>query len=233
MVLSFQIVENDMKSFAEVYGLKNIIFIDQLYQDNVKDNDNYERIYSFIMSKSKEFKQISLLLQGHPLVGVTLSQRFKKQENLIVNAFAAPSSFDNLIIDKWNDPLERGSLMIDANRLLLFNQQVNPYYDTYLYHICSVGNSKTNFTQSWQGNRIDLLVEYLKKFWPQDHNVSLIYSRLNNKSETIETTIEKLALEIENIHFGMTLFIPALKAKNINEDFLKILIPNGFKNERK
>lgn len=229
-ILSFQVRPFEMLEFATAQDLVDPEFIDDLYQDGAVDNDNYARILNHIHAVGREFGTVSLLVQGHPLLGVTIAQRLKAAYGTQVRAIAAPSSLDNLFIERWRDPLDRGSLMIDANRLLLFNQNLNPEMDTYIYHVCSVGNSATNFLEPWRGNRLELLRDQLRKFWPGDHVIEFLHSPEDETGaagpvRVITTTINEMTTAVKNVHFGMTLLVPGVKPKHVDREFLRLLVP--------
>lgn len=228
-ILSFQVRPFEMLEFAAAQDLVDPEFIDDLYQDGAVDNENYARIMNHIHEFGSEFETVSLLVQGHPLLGVTIAQRLKATYGTQVKAIAAPSSLDNLFIERWRDPLDRGSLMIDANRLLLFNQDLNPEMDTYIYHVCSVGNSATDFLEPWRGNRLELLQNQLRKFWPGDHVIEFLHSPHDEKGagpvRVITTTVNDMTTAVQGVHFGMTLLVPAVKPKNVDREFLRLLIP--------
>ncbi len=231
-ILSFQVRPYDMLAFVDEHDLVDPEFIDDLYQDEALDNDNYARILSKVKNDAQDFSTVAVLIQGHPLLGVTISQRLKSMPGVKVEAIAAPSSLDNLFIERWRDPLELGSLMIDANRLLLFNQTLNPEIDTYVYHVCSVGNSATDFTTPWRGNRLELLQTQLLKFWPTDHVIEFLHSPSDEKTKltgalcVCTTTVGEMHTQVREVHFGMTLLVPGVRPQNFDRSFLQLLRPD-------
>jgi uncharacterized protein YabN with tetrapyrrole methylase and pyrophosphatase domain len=42
-----------------------------------------------------------------------------------------------MVNDLGIDPLERGTLVVDAGRLLLFEQIPDPAFDTFIHHVCA------------------------------------------------------------------------------------------------
>ena len=56
--------------------IKNISF---LYKDGDKDIDNYYRIYTKTLSLLEYHKNITILVAGHPRLGVTLTKLFEIQ----------------------------------------------------------------------------------------------------------------------------------------------------------
>lgn len=230
-ILSFQVRDREMRNFSVKYGLVEPVFVDELYRNDCTDNDNYDRLMNRILSECGSHEIVSFLVQGHPLLGVTLSQRLKMSTGLNVRAIAAPSSLDNIWIDKWRDPLNRGTTVVDANRLLIFGQTLDPQFDTYIYHVCSVGNSKTSFNEPWKENQIGILKNHLLKFWPADHVVELIHSSSegmanHTESEIRSTKIGEIEEETPFIHFGMTLFIPGVRPNKFDKEFLRSLKPD-------
>lgn len=234
-IFSFQVRCHEMLAFAQDHDLVDPEFIDELYQDGAVDNDNYARILARLHQAGREFENIALLVQGHPLLGVTISQRLKTIYGAQVEAIAAPSSLDNLFIERWRDPLDRGSLMIDANRLLLFQQKLNPEIDTYIYHVCSVGNSATDFREPWRHNRLDLLQARLREFWPDDHVIEFLHSPESDRASAVRVltaTVGTLDHHLRDVHFGMTLWVPGLRPRTVDRHFLQLLRPSKGVQER-
>lgn len=235
-ILSFQVRAHEMVGFAAAQDLVDPEFIDDLYIDGAIDNDNYARILNRIHEVGQDFETVAVLVQGHPLLGVTISQRLKAAYGTQVRAIAAPSSLDNLFIERWRDPLDRGSLMIDANRMLLFGQNLNPEIDTYIYHVCSVGNSATNFLEPWRGNRLEILRDHLLRFWPADHVIEFLHSPDTEDNSgplrVLSTTVGELATAVRDVHFGMTLLVPGRRPASVDREFLKLLRPVTSPQER-
>ncbi|KTC98353.1 methylase, partial [Legionella feeleii] len=207
---------------------KRIISIKTLYVDGDKDIDNYYRIYRKTISYLKDFKNISLLVAGHPRFGVTLTQLFEIQaskENYILNVNPGISSLDTMLIDLKIDPLERGSVIIDVNRLLLFEHPLNTALDYFIYHISSIGNNRTDFMSPSLNNQGNVLKDYLLKFYPQSKEIVMIESASTNSTNpTISrATLGELAILLQEVNFTSSLFIKGDINRHINHKFYNAL----------
>lgn len=208
---------------------KKIISIKSLYKDGDRDIDNYHRIYKETTSHLMDFNNISLLVAGHPRFGVTLTQLFEIQaskENYTVNVNPGISSFDTMLNDLKIDPLERGSVIIDVNRLLLFEYPINTALDYFIYHISSIGTNKTDFLNPSLNNNVNALKEHLLKFYPLSQEVFMIQSASTDftNSTITKSTLGDLADVLLEVNFLSSLFIKGEdKNRQINKKFYNAL----------
>lgn len=207
---------------------KKIISIKPLYIDGDRDIDNYYRIYKKTTSYLMDFNNISLLVAGHPRFGVTLTQLFEIQaskENYILNVSPGVSSFDTMLSDLKIDPLERGSVIIDVNRLLLFEYPLNTALDYFIYHISSIGNNRTDFLNPSLNNKENALKEHLLKFYSQSKEIVMIQSASTNfTNPTItQSTLGELVSLLQEVNFLSSLFIKGDKNRHMSKKFYNAL----------
>ncbi|WP_206918487.1 SAM-dependent methyltransferase [Alicyclobacillus suci] len=106
-----------------------------LYQDGARDEDNYTRIVNRILESANEVSTVAVLMPGHPRVGVTWIADLeiaKYNGNIQLRVVDGISSVDTMISDLKRDPLEHGALIVDANRILLYNLNLDPRLDHYI-----------------------------------------------------------------------------------------------------
>lgn len=212
----------------------NIINITTLYKDGDKDTENYYRIYKNTISHLEHFNHITLLVPGHPRLGVTLTQLFEDQSvkyNFTISVIPGISSFDTMLNDLKIDPLERGAVIIDVNRMLLFDYPINPALDHFFYHICSIGNNKTEFSHPNDNNRVSLLKKYLLNFYSSNKKITMIQSQSLNstKMELTESTLENIEILLYDVNFSCSLFIQGdIEDKQINEEFYSLLTSKDY-----
>lgn len=204
-----------------------IKLIGHLYIDGEKDEDNYKRIIDFIEAEMKTLAKdntLLVLIPGHPTFGVSFVQKMQKYYN---NLKVLPniSSFDAMIVDLKRDPLEKGSIVLDVNRLLLFNYPLIPECDTYLYHICSVGTSRVHKSNPQKENKIGILKNKLLEFFPESHPCYLLgASELSSeKNLMLESTIGQMVDLLPSIHFSTSLFIPGKNPTDYNKKYYEYL----------
>ncbi|MCC5661376.1 hypothetical protein LC608_31370 [Nostoc sp. XA010] len=209
-------------------GIPPIEDLGTLYQDGDVDEVNYQRLFDKVIADCCKYENVALLVPGHPRIGVTLVQwlEARKQELQIeLEVFPGISSFDTMINDLSRDPLERGSVLVDANRLLLFEYQIEPLLDYYIYHVCSIGTPRVYFKNASTENRLHILKKYLLRFYQPSKQVFLVTSPCEPQSNAqfFEARLEQMETLLDYVHFGTTLYIPSITPKQLNKEYLSIL----------
>lgn len=212
------------------FGISNIENLSPLYVSGDVDVKNYQRVYDYIMETYKSHEKSCLLIPGHPRIGVTLVNWLETRkdipaENIYINS--GISSFDTMINDLKIDPIERGSIILDANRLLLFQYNIDPCLHIFIYHVCSIGTAKVHLRNPENENKINSLKNYLLQYYPEDHETHLLSSQTNDDQEEIRHSVKIKDLDLEKliscVHFGTSLYIPPLNPKRIDYNFLKTI----------
>lgn len=226
--LFISIDSNQTENFLKEQGIDHLENIKDLYKDASRDEENYQRLLDKILLELKKNIHVGLVLPGNPRVGVTLLswlENLSKENHFELNVIPGISSWDTIVNDLRVDPLERGVHVLDANRLLLFEYNLEPLTDCMLYHVCSVGTSFTYLTEASRDNKLFMLRDYLLKFYPQEHKVTLVSSSVGSESgpEFHTFNLSDLASKLNLIHFGSTLYVPGVKLKKVNREFLSFL----------
>lgn len=204
--------------------------VSKLYIDGAKDYENYDRIKRHVLSRLDKESSVAFIVPGHPRLGVTVVQDITAMAGPLYGVTVIPglSSFDLMTNDLQMDPLEEGSVLVDANRFLLFDYQIDCRLNCFMYHVCSVGNQSTHFIDPTIGNRIDMLKQKLLKQYRVDQRLILIKSAESCAEKTTfhETTLSNVEAFLPHITFSSTLFIPATapRKQDIDSAFLGILL---------
>ena len=217
-------------SYFDKIGLESTESLLSLYKNGASDVENYDRIFSKILKDAEIYGDIAMLYPGHPRVGVTVLQWLTKiagEGRIQLRVLPGISSFDTMMNDLARDPLEKGSIIMDANRLILFNHTLDPALDLYIYHVCSVGTRHTNFKDASKDNQIKYLREHLLHFYPSTWEVILIRSseKEGRAPDLISGTIGSLESLLNEINFSTSLFIPGMRPRQVNKHFLKTIEP--------
>lgn len=215
------------------WGVRSIRSILELYVDGDLDDNNYTRLYDTTLLSAQRNSKTMLIVPGHPRVGVTLVQRLvKNAPGVQVTVLPGISSFDTMMNDLERDPLEKGSLMVDANRMLLFDLKWPATMDCYLYHVCSVGTRKVHVHNAQKDNAWDLLKQHLLRIYAAETSVSLVSSATDKDGlpEQHSAPLARLETLKPFVHFGTTLFIAGNKPKSLNKNFYRHLM-TGNENE--
>ena len=204
--------------------------ISSLYVNGSLDQSNYENILNKVTSDLESYEDVCLVLLGHPRLGVTIVQELQaRNENSLfqLNVLPGISSFDTIINDIGYDPLEEGTSILDANRLVLFDYHMDPCINYIIYHVCSIGNAKTDYSNPYERNSVSFLKQKLLKHFQANHDVKLISSdsTLHGSARIYSGNIGDLELLLSKVTFDSSLFIPAVlpTASQINKEFYKHL----------
>lgn len=218
----------EVQSTLTQLGISGAHDLLSLYVDGAADKANYQTIFNRLVSDCRQYGHIAFLVPGHPRIGVSVVQMLEKQHEALgieLEVLPGISSFATMINDLKRDPLERGSVIIDANRLLLYQIPVAKEIDHYIYHVCSIGTSRVHISDASIDNRLDLLKAHLLKFLDSSHEAILICSSVEATGAATlrKTTVGELETLLPHIHFGTTLFLPAAKAESFDRGYLKLL----------
>ncbi len=215
------------KEFRQEFGVGEIEDIASLYRSQDNDMVNYQRFVDYVLNLSSHCQHLVLLVAGHPRLGVTFIDLLKKHvsEHIEIEIIDGISSFDVMMSYFGLDPLEQGTALLDANRLLLFQYKLEPAFAYFIYHVCSIGNSKTNFLNPSLDNRIDLFKNYLLKFYPEDKKIFIcrISNGRDEKSIHFESTLDNLENCLSKIDYSTTLYLPADKPSQMDWEYLNLL----------
>lgn len=187
-------------------------FVDlsDLYTDGQRDEQNYSAIIDCVTSSiSAGVIDVCLVLPGHPVFGVSLARRLARKsaaDGFRLEVLPACSSFDLIVAHTTHDPLERGTVLVDANRLLLFDFRIDPSLDCYIFHASSVASPVVNRRDPKLSNRIELLQDKLEAIYGRDKALSMCRVNVDALSMT-NIPLSALASHVHEVSFNTTLFI--------------------------
>lgn len=230
IILGIEPETDSWKTLREEFNIPKIIDVGTLYINGAKDLQNYTSFIAHAFEALKTHNHVVLLVAGHPRVGVTFAQILTQHQNnsalnFEINFIEGLSSFDVMLNDLEIDPLERGSSVLDSNRLLLFQYNLEPSMNHFIYHICSVGTDRVHYSDSSKDNKITALQDYLESFYDRKKEIFLCKASngQSEKGKYISLQVCDLAANIHQIDFGTTLFIPAEKPSKFNFKFYQNL----------
>lgn len=224
-------IEPDVAAWAiltEEFDLPGIERLDFLYKDGRTDKENYEAFFAFIQDLVGLYEHVALVVAGHPRLGVSIAQWLSSPAftaRVELEFIEGISSFDTMFNELGVDPLERGTAVLDANRLLLFKYELETAVDTFIYHPSSVGNSRTDYVDCTARNQVQHLMNYLLKFYSPEKTVVLCKAAnfIGQASEYMPLKLAELVSHSRHIDMGSTLYIPADKPTAICQNFLSKL----------
>ena len=228
MIIGIEPEEATWLKLSKEFQFPIVKDISRLYKNGHQDLDNYQRYIDYIAELSQHYSTISLLVAGHHRLGVSFitlrcdDPRFSSFE---IESIDGISSFAVMTNDLNFDPLERGTGLLDANRLLLFDFALEPAYNYFIYHICSVATPKTNFANPSESNKLWLLQEFLLKYYSPEKEMHLVKASNGSIDQANRITFKLQNMQDINdqVSFSSTLFIPAENPSRFNKTIFNYL----------
>jgi len=203
--------------------------LDSIYTQYHLRSHCYRAITAHILETLRRNIHVCVVIYGHPTVyaqpalGAVLQA---KNEGYYAKILPGISSIDCLYADLLIDPGSCGCQSFEATDFLLRRRKFDPNSHMILFQVGCVGIiSHTKSPKNWIG--IHLLLKYLNKFYPLEHEVILYEAA---QYPCFEPRIEKLALrELMSARISLitTLYIsPAYKAQD-DKEMLKLFNINS------
>lgn len=194
-------------------GVRGVRSLDHLYKQGSNDIETYAALLDEVLKAGTRRGSVALLLPGHPAFGVTIASWLRELAaagSIQLAVFDGISSFDTMLTDLGVDPLTNGTVVIDANRLIVCKTMLNPRLDHFVYHICSVSESTLQFRSPGSTSHLDTLARTLAPMYPKGHTALIISSKPNGRTSIVRTEVAKIATRRNDVRFDTSLFIPAL-----------------------
>lgn len=207
------------------YG-KPIIRLDDSYWSGEVDADVYRKLANIVLAEAKNGPGIVYVEDGHPAFFDDVSwdvYRRGKKRGLKVRILPAISSLDSMIA-KCGLEIDSGGFQIfEATSLIAFNQKFNPNVDMLIMQIGWFATSLLYPASSNKAGRFVPLIKYLRKFYPEDHQVTVMRapSTPREKALALSTKLSSLDRYRGQIASDSCLFVPGLgEDVEPNEEFI-------------
>jgi uncharacterized protein YabN with tetrapyrrole methylase and pyrophosphatase domain len=222
--------------FTVTSGKPNIEFIKSLNSNTYSLTDLYEigksRVQTYqdmcdhIIQAVQQGNRVCAAFYGHPGVFVNPSHKvieILKEQKYSVKMEPGISAEDCLIADLGIDPAEYGCQSYEATQFLFRKYTIDPYMTQIIWQIWGVGDHKFLSTFHHDNKGLSLLVEILRKHYPDDHQVIIYEART---TALVASRIEELALiDLPSARLTAisTLVIPSLGLPEYDSDVLDAL----------
>jgi uncharacterized protein YabN with tetrapyrrole methylase and pyrophosphatase domain len=196
--------------------------------DSYKEGE--DRIHAYramamnVVDAALEQSPISFATYGHPWVYVYPTFLIKRAAELLdlkVKIVPGISTFDTVIVDLGIDPGSHGFQMYEATDLLLKERPLQPDVPCLLWQVAAV---ETALFTNHRGNaeRFMRLQQYLLKYYPAEHSVTLVLSSTFPLIDPLKETfpLNELARQLEKGLQSGTLYIPPLEERGIRNHSL-------------
>jgi len=208
----------------------NVISLQPHYGEGKHRRTSYEGMVEEILSSVEQGLDVCGAFYGHAGVYSWVPHeaiRRVKKAGLYAQMEPGISAEACLYADLGLDPGTSGVQSCEASQLLFFGQSPNIYNYVLLWQIALAGEY-TARTFKKDADKINILVQYLLKWYPENHKVILYEAAsLPLESPRIDEVC-LIELPKQNIELHTTLVIPPAKELEVNEEILRMM---GIKEE--
>lgn len=149
------------------------------YEAGKRRIDIYNNIVERIMERLHQCREVCLVLYGHPGVlayPARESMKRARREGFPARMFPGVSAEDNLFADLGVDFGATGLQSYEVTRFLLHRYQFDPCAGLVLWQIGVLGETKWNPPHAAVRGRLQILADYLTRFYGPEHEVVLYHA---------------------------------------------------------
>ena len=190
-----------------------------LYESGKDRLETYHRMAAKVVSAAVDRPPVCLATYGHPWVycyPTTLITRAAPLLDLHVEVFPGVSAFDTMLVDLGIDIASAGVQMYEATDILLRRRPIQSDVACVIWQPTIVGDP-TYPDQPSTVEQFKPLEEYLLRYYPGDHEVSLVTTKTFPllRSVVSPLRLSDLAEELVRAPKVGTLYIPAVAERPI------------------
>jgi Tetrapyrrole (Corrin/Porphyrin) Methylases len=149
------------------------------YEVGKPRRETYRQIVDAILDVVRSGNAVCAAFYGHPGICAVPSHeavRRARAEGFEARMLAAVSAEACLIADLGIDPSAHGWQSYEASEVLLYERTLEPTAALILWQVAVVGNME--FAPNGDTTRVPLLVDYLARWYPPEHEVVLYEASL-------------------------------------------------------
>lgn len=218
-------LEESLKKIAPNAQIQSLL---PKYKEGQPRKKTYDDMASTVLNAALTNSPVSFLTDGHPLYFVLPTrQALKGAEMLGLNVKIIPgvSSLDTMLCDLRLDPGTQGLQVYEATDVLLRQRVLQPDVPCFLLQVGAI-ESVLFSTAPSKPERFEQIRDHLLQFYPEDHEIKIVLS--SNfpllDSKVISFTLGKMCEAYKDLNPGVTLYIPPVTSKRIqNNDLLEQL----------
>lgn len=196
-----------------------VVDVQSFYEWSSDRVGTYKRIAATVLDAAITRPPVALMVYGHPLVLALPSQiilRIAPMLGLRAIVLPAVSALDCLMADLGVDLVSIGVQSHEATDLLLYQRPLVPEMATVLWQVGSLETRLHSTGATSRPERLRGLVDYLRRFFPDDHEVvSVCSSVVDDAPSTIRRHhLSELPRSSAELHGGVTLYLPPVPPKS-------------------
>jgi len=147
----------------------------ELYADDKPRRKTYEEMVEKSLDALAKYNKVCVVFYGHPGIFVWASfTAIQQARRAGINAYMLPavSSLDCMFADIGFDPSRHGCQIFEATDFLARSRKPDPGASVIILQLGAVGDMGFRF-RGYDRRNLPIFVEYLEKFYGQDHEVLL------------------------------------------------------------
>lgn len=205
---------HSLQDYLKEITKRTVDLIPKYYREGRHRFEIYKDVANHIIEAARKERPVVLLLHGHPLVYSTVSQlilKMAKEENFSVEVIPGISALDRIFVDLNLDISQKGIQIFEASAALHYQIDLNPRVDCILFQI-GAPLGPIHEARPTRADDIYPLRDYLLKFFPPSHEVTVVESSVELGIETKLTKgplgdLTKLA---PAFNYTASLYIPGI-----------------------
>ena len=201
---------------------------EQSYEEGGHRLNAYHRMAARVVEAALLHAPVTFAVHGHPTVAVYapfLVADMAEVLGLEVSIQPGVSAMDAVFAELRIDPCVGGMQMYEATDLLLRRRPLQADAPALIWQI---GNLETRLhtTRASRPERFDRFVAHLRNFYPADHRAIAIYTPPHPlmPATRLEFELSAMREHAARIHAGFSLYLPAVRARAIEDPELLELI---------
>lgn len=204
-----------------------------LYEPGKNRMPTYHKMAAEVVSAAIGHPPVCLATYGHPWVycqPTTLITQAAPLLGLRVEVFPGISALDTLLVDLGTDIADHGVQMYEASDLLIRRRPIQNDVACVIWQPTVVGDP-TYPSREYPAEQFKPLQDYLLRFYPADHEASLVTSKTHPLMRSVvkRLRLDDLAAELEGVPDVGTLYIPPLLERPVEDtELLETMITTGM-----
>ncbi len=188
------------------------------YVDGRDRADIYEDVARHVVEAARLQRPVALLTHGHPLVYCDISKQVRQQagrHGLRVSSVPAVSSLDRMFVDLDLDIGDHGVQVLHASAAISQATPLNPDLDTIFFQVGSIMEPTAARLRESTVDEMAPLKDYLLRFFPPSHRVTIIESpvELGFEARKTEVAVGELETAAPACNYNASAFVPALSRR--------------------
>jgi uncharacterized protein YabN with tetrapyrrole methylase and pyrophosphatase domain len=196
----------------------------EMYVEGSIRIQNYERVARTIVAALGGTRPLGYVTYGNPMAYDRVAQNlleYAKESGFAVHVVPGISSFDTVLCD-LNVDMAPAIQVFEASWLFACQIKPNVNIPALLMQVGAFGSLRTHYTQRQDGSSLRELVQYLCRFYPRSHPISLVCSsgQEGRPAKIRRVSLDDLCKVTADDLSGASLYIPAREKATPNAEII-------------